>query len=62
MSSSYSVNLDQMEKYLKEIFTLQDNLTLKDSRIALLEFELALEKQMMAAFKKYYLQSFITVN
>lgn len=62
MSSSYSVNLDQMEKYLKEIFTLQDNLMEKNSRIALLEFELALEKQLLAAIKKYYLQSFITVK
>jgi hypothetical protein len=55
MSSSYSFRVDEVEKYLNKIFELSANLKEKDSKISLLEFELAIEKQLLAAFKKHHL-------
>ncbi len=53
MTNIYKLNIEQAEKYLQTIFELQDTIRVKDSKIQMLEFELALEKQLLASFKKF---------
>lgn len=55
MSSSYNFTITEMEKYINNFFELSANLREKDAKISLLEFELAIEKQLLAAFKNHYL-------
>lgn len=44
-------NIIEVENYLNEIFNLQKKIVDKDFKITLLEFELALEKQLLQSFK-----------
>ena len=41
------------EKYLNNIFEIESKMRVKDLRISLLEFEVALQKQLLASFKKH---------
>lgn len=41
----------EIDTYLKKIFDLENKILDKDHRIAMLEFELKMEKQLMNAFK-----------
>lgn len=61
MSSLYNFKLDELEKYLNKIFELQANLKARDSKIALLEFELAIEKLLLEELKSARFQA-IGVN
>lgn len=57
MSGLYSFKLDELEKYLNKIFELQANLKARDSKIALLEFELAIEKLLLEELKSARFQA-----
>lgn len=56
MKSALSLNVDEVQNYLNTIFDLQSQVLHKDLKIALLEFEVALEKSLLGAFRKHYLQ------
>ncbi len=56
MLNAHNIKIDEVENYLNRIFSLECKVATKDLRITLLEFELALEKQLLDAFKKFYLQ------
>lgn len=62
MNASYDLNISEVENYLNRIFDLQSKVRDKDFKIAMLEFELALEKNLLSAFKKYYLLPACSVN
>lgn len=61
MRRTYDLKIEEVENYLNTIFELRGRIIDKDFKIAMLEFELALEKQLMTAFKKYYLPQ-LSVN
>ena len=50
--SANGLNIYDIENYVKTLFELQKQLVDKDFKIAMLEFELAIEKQLCNAFKK----------
>lgn len=47
-----SLTLDELDKYLKQIFDLQTKLIDKDFRIAMLQLELSMEKQKLEVLKQ----------
>ena len=56
MNASYSLTIVEIENYLQRIFDLESKLLDKDFKIAMLEFELKLEKNLIECFKKHLLQ------
>ena len=57
-----NVNINEVENYLNTIFDLQKKVVDKDFKITMLEFELALEKQLLNSFKKYFSNRCVGVN
>ena len=55
MNASYSLTIVEIENYLQRIFDLESKLLDKDFKIAMLEFELKLEKNLIQCFKKHLL-------
>lgn len=62
MNASYGLKIEDMENYLNTIFDLQSKLMDKDFKIGMLQFELDMEKQMVAFIKRIYVPAQTTVN
>jgi hypothetical protein len=52
-ASTNNFNITELQKYLNNIFEIESKMRVKDLRISLLEFEVALQKQLLASFKKH---------
>lgn len=55
MNLADNLRIEEVENYLNRIFDLQSKLIDKDFKIALLEFELKIERQSHEFVKKLYL-------
>ena len=52
MNDSHTLSIAEVENYVNTIFELQDKIRHKDLKIVLLEFEVAIQKNLLEAFKR----------
>lgn len=55
MKSANSLNIDVLDNYVKTLFESKRQLIDKDLKIAMLEFELAIEKELQGCLKMAFI-------